>query len=69
MLKGTRGQSWFFRVDAVHLLAMALLFVVAIQNIINHWSQPIPPVGDYIMVIVSGVGLALFVWGFYAQRS
>ena len=48
---------------------MAILFVLAVQNIIIHLSAPDPLAGDYVMLLGSGLGLALFAWNFHAEGS
>jgi hypothetical protein len=62
-------QPWFFKVQPLHLLSMAVLFVLAVQNIIIHLSAPDPLAGDYVMLLGSGLGLALFAWNFHSEES
>lgn len=52
----------------MHLLGIALLFALAVHNVIEHSSLPIPLTGDYIMVAVSGLVLVVFGWNFYTHR-
>ena len=67
MPKGQQKQTWFFKVQPLYLLSMAILFVLAVQNIIIHLAAPDPLAGDYVMLLGSGMGLALFAWNFHAE--
>jgi hypothetical protein len=69
MPKGPQKETWFFKVQPLHLLSMAILFVLAVQNIIIHLASPDPFAGDYVMLLGSGMGLALFAWNFHAEGS
>ena len=69
MPKDAQSQRWFFQVQPLHLMAMAILFVLAVQNILIHLSAPDPSTGDCFMLVGSGLGLALFAWNFHARGS
>lgn len=68
MRRGLPHPKAFFQVHFWHLVATALLFALAVNKLISDLPLPIPLTGDWLMVIASGLGLSLFIWGFYANK-